>query len=225
MSERRFFFLNTFLAGAVAIAVLAGIHWAANRTVPDAPNPSAAPADHHVPIPAVASMLRSLKLVTVEITAPVRSESIDRSWRGDVEASVTAPVRLFYGVPMDGLADSSVSRDPLGGSWVVHVPQPRRLAIEVFSSSEQPSVRVGGTRLRDVAGEYHLGQARLKLYERAHDMVLSPDQALTVERLSREQIASLVRALIGPEDPVRVEFDRSELTDAQEHPATLDAPR
>ena len=220
MTERRFLLVNGALAGTVAAAVLLGLRWASLRPAPDSVDLPTA-ARERVNVSEVASLLRALKLVTVEITAPVKSDSVDRSWRGDVEASVTAPARLYYGVDMSRLAESGIGRDPLSGGWIVRVPEPRRLAVEVFSTDEQPTVRVGGTRFRDIAGEYHLGQARLKLYERAHELGLTREQAATIEEFSRQQIQTLVRALVGKEVSVRVEFEGSELTVGEERPGDM----
>lgn len=202
--------VNAVLAAGVAGSVLVGIRWTALRgaAVPAEVSP---PSVERIELPRVARLLRELRLITVEITAPVESESEDRSWRGDARAVVTAPVRVYYGVDLSGLSEAGVLRDPLDGSLVVRVPEPRRLAAEVFTADGESHVRVSGTRLRDVAGEYHLGLARVRLQERARALVLSPEQKATVERLTREQVATLVRAIAGPEAPVRVEFGPAEI--------------
>lgn len=171
-------------------------------------------------IPDMARLLRTLRLVTVQIDTSVESSSADDSWRGGVLASVRAPVRLYFGTDLAGLNEGMEERGlaarvrgpgvwqgALGG-WVVRVPAPRMLAAEVLggAESEQASVRVGGMRLRDVAGEYHLGLARSALHERARRLALTPQQREAVERITREQLTTLVRAIAGAEAQVDVQF-------------------
>lgn len=168
----------------------------------------AAPADE---VPELAQTLRALKLITVEINTTVATESTDASWRGDVMASVRAPVTLYYGVDLAGLAPSDLSRSPLSGEWTIRLPAPRRLATEVHAGSEEPQVKVTGLRLRDVAGEYHLGLARVRLHERAERMTLSPEDRSRLSRTTQQQIQTLVRVLTGTQSPVNVEFSISEI--------------
>src|SRR6266576_1728405 len=46
------------------------------------------------PLAEVTQAVRAMKLITVEIDTKVKVERGDSSWRGDVQASVEAPVRL-----------------------------------------------------------------------------------------------------------------------------------
>ncbi len=168
----------------------------------------------HAPrtIPRVAELLRQLKLVTVEVRADVESSRLDESWRGDVHASVTAPVRLYYGCDLSGvLGDgraalgASLSRNILNDGYTLRVPRPVRLAAEVVGDDQQTSVQVGWGRFRDLAGEYQLGLARTGLYQEARALRLSPEQRRTVEQTTRDQLVALVRAFAAGGDPVPVD--------------------
>lgn len=212
MSTTRFWILLLVLACAL-FGGLAMVMRSAQQEVLRiaADSTRAAPADQ---VPALAQTLRALKLITIEINTTVATESTDASWRGDVMASVRAPVTLYYGVDLAGLSPADLSRSPLSGEWTIRLPAPRRLATEVRSGSEEPQVKVTGLRLRDVAGEYHLGLARVRLHERAERMTLSPEDRSRLSRATQQQIEALVRVLTGTQSPVNVEFSISEIEHA-----------
>jgi hypothetical protein len=155
----------------------------------------------------VASALRAAKLVTVEIDASVRVERGDTSWRGDVSAAVTVPVRLHYGTDLSRLAGEGTAYSPALGAYVVRIPRPERIATEVFSERERAEVEAGGLRLRSRAGEYYLGLARRDAAPAARELVLRPEDAAHVERVTREQVEALVKRLAGPDARVRVIFE------------------
>jgi hypothetical protein len=154
----------------------------------------------------IVAVLRAMQLVTVQIDAGVRSTSADASWRGDVLASVIAPARYYYAIDLSGLKPGDLSTDPLTGSMSLVVPAPRRLAVEVYPEKRTDSVRVSGTRLRDVAGEYHLGLARMGLYDQALRATLLDADQRRLEEVSARQLGLLVQALTGKRSPVRVSF-------------------
>lgn len=208
MSSGRFWLLLVTLAAAVFGGLAFIMREAELRVLRHAID--AAPSAPANEVPALAQTLRALKLITVEINTTVATESTDASWRGDVMASVRAPVTLYYGVDLAGLAPGDLSRSPLLGEWTIRLPAPRRIATEVHGGSEQPQVKVTGLRLRDVAGEYHLGLARVRLHERAERMTLSFEDRARLAQSTREQIQTLVRVLTGTESPVNVEFLVSE---------------
>ncbi|MEX2217346.1 MAG: hypothetical protein WD749_01185 [Phycisphaerales bacterium] len=159
------------------------------------------------PVAGVAQSIRAMKLVTVEVNTSVTSDSADDSWRGLVQAKVTAPVRLLYGADLSRLSASSVAFSPLEKSWLVRIPRPQRIATEVCTDSEQVEVEVGWMRLRSRAGEYYLGLARRDLSALAREIRLSDEDARFVHATTREQVEALLRKLIGSEARVRVEFD------------------
>lgn len=166
------------------------------------------------PIAAVTSALRSMKLVTVELDTTVSVERGDTSWRGDVSAKLTVPVRLSYGTDLskmtaESIGFSSLAPGQLGslGYYVVRVPRPSRIATQTFSEQEQAEVHAGGMRLRTRAGEYYLGLARRDASPAARDLGLDPEDAIKVEETTREQVEQLVRTIVGKDAGVRVVFE------------------
>jgi hypothetical protein len=155
----------------------------------------------------VTRAVKSLKLVTVEVSTRVTATSGDSSWRGDASATVHAPVRLFYGTDLSSLRVDSVSLSPLLNSCVVRVPGPERVATEVYSEDEDNTVHVGWLRFRTRAGEFHLGQARKDLHQQAREMALPARDAERVREETRSQVGSLVRRMLGPGTDVSVIFD------------------
>ncbi|MBN8645296.1 MAG: hypothetical protein J0L61_08685 [Planctomycetes bacterium] len=145
-------------------------------------------------------------LITVALDTSVTAQSADSSWRGDVSASVSAPVRVYFGTDLSNLEESAVRVDPFGGAMVVMVPRPRRLATEVLGESERSEVNVGWARLRSVAGEYRLGLARKGLYQAAREMTLTPADAELVQRATRDRVEALVKAVAGERTAVEVRF-------------------
>ncbi len=160
------------------------------------------------PVAEVASALRAAKLVTVEIDTSVSLSRGDASWRGDAMATLKVPVRLHYGVDMSGMKVDGVGMSPLTqGMCVVRVPRPTRIATEVFLEQEKADVEVGWMRLRSRAGEYYLGQARRDAAAAAREMVLTPKDAAHVEQVTRDQVESVVRRVMGNGAGVRVVFE------------------
>ncbi|MBX3358717.1 MAG: DUF4230 domain-containing protein [Phycisphaeraceae bacterium] len=174
----------------------------------------------------LAGLVRTMRLVTVEIDTTVTSTAGDESWRGDVSAKLSAPVRLYYGTDLAGLGPSDVSAGPLGGV-IVRVPRPRRLATEIYPEREDPEVLVGWLRFRSRAGEYYLSQARRDLAEHARQMPLSRDDLAKVEQATRDQITALLRAMLGDDKPISVIFtdDRGGVARSRVHapPGLTDA--
>jgi hypothetical protein len=147
-----------------------------------------------------------MKMVAVEIDTSATATREHESWRGDVSARVTVPVRLLFGTDLSRLRIDSVAVSPVAGSYIVRVPRPERLATEVDGSQETVDVRVGWLRLRSMSGEYWLGQARVGLYEEARRLLLSPEDAAAVREVTRDQVASLVRKVTGSA-PLTVLFE------------------
>lgn len=165
------------------------------------------------PLAEVAQAVRSMKLVTVEVSTKVTSESGHDNWRGAVDAKVTAPVRLLYGADLSALSATSVAYSPLEKIYLVRVPMPTRIATEVCGDSEQVEVQIGWLRLRSRAGEYYLGLARRDLYERARAIALSPEDAAFVRKTTREQVESLVKKVAGEHARVSIAFDDDQLNE------------
>lgn len=216
MSTPRFMIALILLAaavfGGVRAALLSGERAArldSAKLAEPAPEAPALPA----PVAHIARTLRTLKIVTVEIHTIVESRRLDQSWRGDVSATVAAPVRLLYGCDLSAVVDGpeqgpSVRRDPLTGGVTLRVPRPTRIAVEVEGDRQTHDVSVGWGRFRDISGEFQLGLARAGVYERARAMRPTQQQVREIERLTREQLTSLVRGLAarGDDLPVTIEF-------------------
>ena len=85
------------------------------------------------------------------------------------------------------------------------MPRPERIAAEIDGQAQHTDVRVGWARFRALAGEYPLGQARAGLHEATRRLDPTADQREQIERLTRDQLTALVRALTG-ESRITVEF-------------------
>ncbi len=162
------------------------------------------------PLAEVTQAVRAMKLVTVEIDTKVKVERGDSSWRGNVQASVEVPVRLSYGtdlskLEMDAITFSSLLGEGRGG-YVVRINRPTRIATEVFSEKDAPLVSTGWLRLRSRAGEYYLSQARRDLSDQARELVLLPEDAERVEKTTKEQMAAMIRSIVGAKASVEVIF-------------------
>ncbi len=161
------------------------------------------------PLADVAAAARSLKLVTVEIETSVTATVTDESWRGDVSATVSAPARLMYGTDLSRMEALRVGFSAIEGRYAVRIPRPQRLATEVFPERETARVETGWLRLRTRAGEYILGLARRALNEQARKMVLRDEDAEKVRAATCEQVARLVRSIVGEQTSVVVTIDES----------------
>lgn len=159
------------------------------------------------PLAEVVRAVRAQKLVTAEVLTSVTVAAGDENWRGAVSARVRAPVKLLYGVDLSGLNVEAVSVSPLNGAYVLRVPRPSRIATEVYSEGEEIDVTLGWARLRSRAGEYYLGQARRALHDEARALVLGDQDAAFVERTARQQLADLVKKVVGPGAEVAVVFE------------------
>jgi hypothetical protein len=158
------------------------------------------------PLADVASAAATMKLVTVEIDTTVKVERGEESWRGNVLASIEVPVRLSYGVDLSKLQVSRLGWSPVTQSYIVCVPHPTRVATQVFSERLPPKVELGWLRLRSQAGEYFVSQARKDVADVAVRLELKPADAAKVESTTREQVASLIRTIAGPDAGVVVRF-------------------
>lgn len=194
--------LAAALGAGVMLLVRAADRAARAPIVIEPHGPSVAPTA----VPDIARFLKTLKLVTVQVETTVDASSDDLSWRGDVRARVRAPVRLSYGCDLSDLGELAIVPRPFSGGVLVRVPEPTLIAAEVFGNSTDAEVRVTGLRLRDVAGEYHLGMARAQINDRARALALTDPQRTTVRDMTARQLESIVRAIRRDAAPVEVEF-------------------
>lgn len=200
--------VSAALAAGLFLGLAAVLRWQQERVAGAAAIAGQLDASGNLrPAAEIAGLVRAMKLVTVQIDTTVSAKRTSESWRGDVEATVRAPARLFYGTDLSGLADGAVRASPLLNSYILRVPRPRCIATEVYTELDEPEVKTGWLRLRSRAGEYYLGQARRSLAEEARRLVLAPEDAELVEEATREQIAALVRGLVGDKMAVSVVFE------------------
>jgi len=206
--SRRFVLAVVILAGALFGGLSLFMRSMERRALAGSGVREAVDADGTVRTPVeIARSLAAMKLVTVEIETSVTARSGHESWRGGVEASVTAPVRLLYGVDLAGMEVSRVAISPLTGAIAVSVPAPERIATEVRTENEAAVVSLGWLRLRSRAGEYYLGAARKALHEEAERLQLTPEDAAYVRSGTRQRVAELVRKIAGPAVRVAVSMD------------------
>jgi len=205
------------IGAAVAVGLAAYLHRLQSSLVSAAKAQAALDSSRPPrPIAEVAEAVRSMKLVTVEIDTKVKVERSETSWRGNVFAAIEVPVRLSYGTDLskmnvDSLAWSSLLGMGSGkGAYVVRIPRPTRIATEVFSEREAPQVQAGWLRLRSMAGEYYLSQARKDATDEARELVLLPQDAAKVEQVTREQVAALVKSIVGKDADVQVVYQKAE---------------
>ena len=141
-----------------------------------------------------------------EVRTSVTSESTDVSLRGDVKATVTAPVRLLFATDLSRLDASAITFSPIHALYLVHIPPPRRIAAEVLSQFEDAKVVTGWMRSRATDGEYHLGLARRDLNLRAQALTPDADQLRSIRQGAKDQVQALVRKIVGDRAVVTVLF-------------------
>jgi hypothetical protein len=158
------------------------------------------------PLSEVVEAARAMKLVTVVVQSRVQARMEDDRWYGDVSAVVEAPVRYVYAVDLAGLERSAIGY--VTDSYVVTVPPPQVIAVEVDGSNPvNEVVETSGMRYRSMAGEKYLGLARKAIYENAKRETLPPHRKVEVREQSREQVARLIRHIVGADTTVRVRFE------------------
>jgi hypothetical protein len=147
-----------------------------------------------------------MKLVTVVIESRVQARMDDDRWYGDVSAVVEAPVRYVYAVDLAKLERSAIGY--VTDTYVVTVPPPAVIAVEVDGSNPiQEVIETSGMRYRSMAGEKYLGLARKAIYDNARREVLPAERKTQVREQSREQVARLIRHIVGTDTSVRVRFE------------------
>lgn len=147
----------------------------------------------------VEQALKAMQLVAVVIETSVTSTKADESWRGDVTAKVTVPVRLLFGSDLQHAKVSRVELGPLGRSVQIIAPVPKRLGAEIDTVKESTDLSLGWLRFRTRAGEYTLGQARKGLSAAVDELTLTVEQQQSVREQTRERISELLRLCLTGE--------------------------
>lgn len=196
---KRFFEREAMVLGLLGVAVFCAIAWAVRSAERSASarylqNDGAAVARFDQPgeVARVERALKAMQLVAVVIETSVTSVKADESWRGDVTAKVTVPVRLLFGSDLEHAKVSRVELGPLGRSVQIVAPVPKRLGAEIDTVKESTDLSLGWLRFRTRAGEYTLGQARKGLSTAVDELTLSADQQQSVREQTRERIRELL---------------------------------
>lgn len=194
------------MASAVAIALALVLRNAEDEVLEDAAV-LAAGAAQPVQVANVDRALEAMSLVTVILETKVTASASDESWRGNVSATVTVPVRLMFGTDLAKARVDVQNLSPITRTYRVTCPTPERLATELFTGRETADVQLGWMRFRTRAGEYYLGQARTRLTEAAASMRLSADDARRVRAHTRERVLALVRLVLGDDEARRASIE------------------
>lgn len=158
------------------------------------------------PLADVREAVRAMELVTMRVRGMVTKTVRDKRWRGTAEATIEAPVTYLYGVDLSRLGEQDVCFEPFSRTWLIRIPEPRRLAVVVNPAAGEDHVRVTGTRLRSRAGEYMLSLARRDLYEEACRTVLPADEIAEIRDESRRRVEELAETVCGDDVRVAVAF-------------------
>lgn len=158
------------------------------------------------PLAEIRDALRSMKLVTTELRGEMTSAFESRIWRGNASASVAAPVVYHYGVDLSRLEVLHLGTSWLSGVYIVSVPTPERIAVEVDIDHRREDVNVSGLRLRSRVGEYLLGRARVGVQSQARAAALTAEQEARVRADAAAQVEALVKSVVGAAARVQVRF-------------------
>ena len=153
----------------------------------------------------VAEACKQLKVLTSVIQSRLLVRASDDNWRGVAVATIEVPVRIHFGVDLATLSPESIRRGS-DGSFILQLPKPRRLSVEVLPEIGEPRVEVGWGRWKSWAGEQMIADARKKALEQAQTFVADAADMAQVRRQTSEQIEHLVQLVAGPQAKVRVEF-------------------
>lgn len=149
------------------------------------------------PLAQVQRSVSTLQLVTVLLDTRVTSARSNDSWLGDVNTSVSVPLRLYFGTDMSDAKVEAAGIGPVTATYIVRVSPPRRLATEVLSGNEVVEMSVGWGRFRSTSGEYYLGLARQGVYEAARAMTLTAEDAKDVRERTRDRVGALVKTMLN----------------------------
>jgi hypothetical protein len=158
------------------------------------------------PLADVREAVRAMELVTMRIHGTVTKTVRDQRWRGTAEATIEAPVTYLYGVDLSRLGEQDVCFEPFSRTWLIRIPEPKRLAVEVNPAAGEDHVRVTGTRFRSRAGEYMLSLARRDLFEEACRGTLPEEDLREIRDESRRRVEELAETVCGDAARVAVAF-------------------
>lgn len=215
------------LAALVLFASLASfMRWMQGEAL-SAANP-APTGPNQPPPPQVADVhraIQAMQLVTVTLDTTITVAARDESaWRGNIDATLRVPVRLYYGADFSRAKIDSLKMGPLITAYLVTVPSPRRIATETYPERESADVSTGWLRFRSIGGEYTLGMARRSIGEEARRMILHAEDEVMVREQTRQRVVQLVKAIAGDSATVTVSFDDAVVANAAPKAASNGAP-
>lgn len=157
----------------------------------------------------VAARLRVMKLITVQITTSVRVEKkVESMLLGDATVAVQTPVVVSYGTDLSSLAEDGVRIDKQGERAIirVRVPQPARMAVEVFADAQQTTINKSWRRFVWWSADDEVNAAKAQIPLEARALELLPTDRAKVEEDTRQQLSRLIEAITGFDADVIVEF-------------------
>jgi hypothetical protein len=154
----------------------------------------------------IASACKDLKIITSVINTRLIVRESDENWRGEAAATIEVPVRLHYGVDLQSLPADAIRVGPDGVSYILQLPKPRRISVEVLPEIGEPQLQVGWGRWKSWAGEQMLAEARKKALIESQKFIPGADDMIRVRQQTAQQMESLVRRIAGEHAKVRVEF-------------------
>ena len=152
---------------------------------------------HLRPLSEVVRLTRAMRLVTVTVDTTVTSKAENRNWRGSARASVTAPVRYSYGVDLSQMSEGMFRLLRLVDTYVLTIPRPERIAVEVDMKHATKQVEVTAGRFRALSGETQLEAAREKVRPNAQRQALAAADMKRVEQDTLDRVRELVQKLVG----------------------------
>ncbi len=166
---------------------------------------------------AVAAAARTMKLITVQVTTKVRVEkNVDSFFFGEGKTAVETPVVVNFGTDLSKLESKGVEVLGAGeGARVrVRIPRPTCVGLSVIGDATTTSVEKNWRRFGWWSGESQVKDAKLEAFDQANRIRMQPiEKSLTpadldkVHTMTREQMATLIKVIVGEGIDVEVKFD------------------
>lgn len=166
---------------------------------------------------AVAASARTMKLITVQVTTKVRVEkNVDSFLFGEGKTAVETPVVVNFGSDLSKLKSEGVEVMGAGeGARVrVRIPRPTCVGVSVIADASTTSVEKSWRRMGWWSGDSQMKDAKLEAFNQANRLRMQPVQnSLTpadrekIETMTREQMTTLIKVIVGEGIDVEVKFE------------------
>ncbi len=166
---------------------------------------------------AVAAAARTMKLITVQVATKVRVEkNVDSILFGEGKTAVETPVVVNFGTDLSKLESKGVEvlGAGEGARVLVRVPRPTCVGVSVIGDATTTSVEKSWRRLGWWSGDSQMKDAKLEAFNEANRLRMQPiEKSLTqddrkkVESMTREQMATLIKVIVGEGIDVEVRFE------------------